>query len=230
MRYLIPGLIQYARAFLLKGHSGLQAQLAMLNEIFKQVLQLRLDESAYLFLNTLLLSTSWEQLSPHLHPIFVLILTRIQNDKTVLGLKQPPVAFARGLLLFLSLFLTRYGLGALMGCLEQIQHNILSMLLNSVVGMLRDVQGLSPRKEVAVAFSRLILEVDSFAPELLKPVLEGTIALVHSHGFRGPIEGEGDDLQADNMQRMKYQQLHTAMIQVRFVLSTHRTGTPATRV
>ena len=214
MRYLIPGLIQYARAFILKRHGGLLSQLGSLTEIFTQVLHLRLDECAYLLLNTIFLAYPWEALKPQLRAVFVAILSRIQQDKTALGLKQLPLAFARGLLLFLSLFLTRYGLVALTDCLEQIQHNILSMLLNSVVGLLREVQGVRQRKEVAVAFGKLVLDVDGLAPELLKPILEGTIALVSSAGPRSWMEGEGEDVQEDNMQRMKYQQLYTATIEV----------------
>ncbi len=213
MRYLIPGMVQYARAYIIKCHAELLAHVKTLIEIFEQCLRLRLDDSAFSLLATIFTTFSYDTLKDHYTAIFTRIFQRVQLDKTTS--RQLPIPFSRGLLLFLSLFVNIYGFADLKRCTDQVQPGILLMLLNSEAGSIKLVEGARQRKEVVVAFCKVLLGIDPLIPELFKSILEGLILLADSAGKRvGFMGSEGEDLSEDNMQRMKYQQLYTAMIEV----------------
>ena len=214
MRYLVPGMVQYARAYIIKYHDQLATSVKTLVEIFEQVLRLRLDEGAFALLTTIFTTFVFDTLKDHFTQIFTVIFRRIQHDKSESTLKQVPIPFSRGVLLFLSLFVNIYGYAALKKCTDQIQPGILLMLLGSETARIRQVEGARQRKEVVVAFCKIINEMEGLTQELFKSIVEGLLHLVDSGMRRGVVSGEPEDLGEDNLQRMKYQQLYTATIEV----------------
>lgn len=214
MRYLIPGMIQYARAYIIKNQSEMVNQIKVLTDIFEKVLNLRIDDSAFALLNTLFTVFGPGILKDSFTTIFVAIFRRIQHDKTSTVLKQVPPPFSKGVLLFISLFINISGLDALRKCTDQIQNGILLMLLNSESDRLKSVEGFRQRREVLAAFSKILLEIPDLPQDLFKKILEGNIMLGCSGVRRGLGDFESEDNGQDNMQRMKYQQLYTATIEV----------------
>ena len=212
MRYLIPGMVQYTRAYIIKCHSELLTHVKTLVEIFEQTLKLRLDESAFSLLTTIFTTFSYDTLKDHFVAIFTNIFQRIQQEKG--ASRQLPPAFSRGILVFMSLFVNIYGFAGLKKCTDQIQPGILTMLLNSEAGNIKLIEAPKQRKEVVVAFCKVMLGVENMTQELFKSILESLIQLVDSVLRRGFAGAETEELGEDNMQRMKYQQLYTATIEV----------------
>ncbi len=226
MRYLIPGMVQYARAYIIKCHTELTSHVKTLIEIFEQVLRLRLDDSAFALLTTIFTTFVFDNLKDHMKEVFTAIFTRIQFDKTQTASKQVPVAFSRGLLFFLSLFVNIYGYAELRKATDQVQPGILAMLLSSEAAKIRLVDGPRKRKEVCVAFCKVIIGAENMTPELFKAILEGLIIIADSAGHHTFLGMEVEDIGEDNKERMKYQQLYTATIEVRI---TQRQGRKRTR-
>jgi len=213
MRYLIPGMIQYSRSYILKCAPELVSNIKTLMEIFDATLRLRLDDSAFGLLNTILTTFSYEHLKDQFGPIFTAIFTRLHTDKS--GNKQMAKSFSAGLVLFVSLFVNIYGYAELKKVTDMIQPNIVLMLLNSEAHGIKLVNGQKQRKEVILGFCKILIGIDGITPELFKPILENILYLADSSPRRTFMgDAESDEVGDDNMQRMKYQQLYTATIEV----------------
>lgn len=209
MRYLIPGTIQYTRAYIIKYKESLVGNIKELVAIFERTVDIRLDDCSFALMNTMLTTFPSTMLKPHYGTMFTCIFRRLQTEKTNRrGLNQ----FSKSLLYFLSVFINLYGIAELANVTNQVQPGIFMMLVNSEAEKIALVEGRKHRKEVIAAFCKLMLEIE-LTPPLFNSILEGLTKLVILEGRRNFTAWE-EDLNEDNMQRMKHQQLYNATIEV----------------
>jgi hypothetical protein len=214
MRYLIPGMIQFARAYITKGSKEFMGQIKTLTDIFEKALSLRLDESAFGLLNTIFTVYGLEVIKDQLKSCFIAIFTRMQNDKTNGPLKKVPLPFSNGLLLFISLIVNIHGIEVVKGLTDQVQPDIILMVFNSETDRIKSVEGKKQRLEVLSAFCKIIVGMPNLTQELFKKMLEGIIMLACSGVRREYGDGGDDEFSEDNKERIKYQQLYNATIEV----------------
>ena len=215
MRYLIPGMIQYARAYVIKYHANLLNEIKALTEIFDRVITIRLDESSFSLLNTMILSFPYEALKPYYPGIFNKILTRLHADKQS---NKQSMQFSRGLVYSLSLFININGIPELINSLEQIQPGIFMMVIKSESDKIEKVDGINRRREVLLGFTKLIIGIEGIPTDTLNNIISGLARLVEL-GVRRNFGPEEEELGDDNMQRMKYQQLFNATVNVNIKLN-----------
>ena len=210
MKYLIPGTIQYTRAYIIKYKENLVENLKDLVAIFERTSDIHIDDSSFPLMNTMLMVFPSAMLKPYFGTIFTCIFKRLQAEKSIRS--RGSSQLSRGLLYFLALFINLYGVSELLLCTEQIQHGIFLMLLTSEASKISLVEGRKHRREVISAFSKVLHEME-LTPPVFCSLLEGLIKLVELEGRRNFSAWE-EDLSDDNMQRMKHQQLYNAMIEV----------------
>jgi hypothetical protein len=210
MKYLIPGTIQYTRAYIIKYKESLVENIKDLVAIFERTSDIHIDDSSFALMNTMLVTFPSTTLKPHFSTIFTCIFKRLQAEKATRS--RGSTQLSRGLLYFLSLFINLYRVDTLLACTEQIQPGIFIMLLNSEAGKISLMEGRKHRREVISAFCRLLLEIE-LTPAVFCTMLEGLIKLVELEGRRNFAVWE-EDVGDDNMQRMKHQQLFNATIEV----------------
>lgn len=180
--------------------------------IFERTVDIRIDEASFALMNTMLTTFPVEVMKPYYATIFTCIFRRLQADKTT---RKGSNQFSRNLLYFLSIFINLYGVPQLIASTDQIQPGIFMMLLNSEADKIGQVEGRKQRKEVVAAFSKLVLGAE-LAPPLFTQVLEGLVKLVELEGRRNFGAWE-EELDTENMQRMKHQQLYNAVVEDQYV-------------
>ena len=102
--------------------------------------------------------------------------------------------------------------------LEQIQPGIFMMVIKSESDKIEKVDGVNRRREVLLGFTKLIIGIEGIPTDTLNNIISGLVRLVEL-GVRRNFGPEEEELGDDNMQRMKYQQLFNATVNVNIKLN-----------
>lgn len=157
----VPALVRLLQSFLQKAPHELnrEGRLTHVLGIFNRlVTSPSTDEQGFYVLNTIIENLGYEVLAEYLCHIWATLFTRLQNNRTV--------KFVKSLVVFMSLFLVKYGPQKLVDSVNAVQQNIFPAILEQFwIPHLKLITGLIETKLTSVASTRLICE----SPLLLDP-------------------------------------------------------------
>ena len=198
MRYLVPGMIQCIRAYIIQHKESLIEYLPTFIDIFINVLNQKLYDLAFPLLNTIITTFSYVSIQSYIPKVFNTILSYHQYDKTI--------DFSHGLIIFLSLFINMYGFGRLKKLTDQVQVGILISLVGEEVKNINIIEEPQQRKEVALALCKIVLGIENITQELFRDIVESLIDLINSR--------KSIFITKDINEKENYQQLQSTLINV----------------
>lgn len=131
------------------------------------------DHEGFLLIQTIIEKFPPNIMEPFMKQIFVLLFQRLSSSKTT--------KFVKGLIVFFSYYIVRYGASALVGIIDQIQPQMFGMVLERVIiADLQKISGEIERKISAIAMSNLLIDCpamiespyNNYYPKLLAVLVE----------------------------------------------------------
>lgn len=189
----VPALVRVLQAYLEKASKAIVAAnrvSAVLGVFHKLIASKHTDHHGFYVLNTTIEYLTVEELTPFLKQIWSLLFHRLQGSRTP--------KFVRGLLVFMALFVAKFGIGPTISSVNLVQEGIFFQLIDPVwVSTLPNITGVIEPKLCAVAATKLLtecqeLQVDSNLP-LWGRLLNATVTMaVRPEEERVADEGEGE--------------------------------------
>ena len=185
----VPALVRLLQAFIRRAPDKvtMDDKLPLLLGVFQKLVASKAnDHEGFYLLGSLVEYLEPTSLNAHLKNVLLVLFQRLQSSKTT--------KYVKGLLVFFSLFVGRFGGPALVEAVESIQPQMFKMVVERLY--LQDVQkvsGTTERKICAVGMTKLLTETPAMLVEpcafLWTPLLQALISL-----FELP---EDDSLPAD---------------------------------
>ncbi|OMJ73045.1 hypothetical protein SteCoe_28374 [Stentor coeruleus] len=154
-RYYLPTLVIFLENLLMTNASSMAPQISALCNIAHKLFTLGLDGQAFSLLTTLIETYSFENLHPYMHPIYMIIFTKLHNSKSQ-NIRLSP-RFHRGSIMFVSSFILKYGWNVLSDSMNSVQPGIFFMLVKGqILQNLRSIETIVERRAVILAMSALM--------------------------------------------------------------------------
>ncbi|XP_068667006.1 exportin-2-like [Aristolochia californica] len=174
----VPALVRLLQAYLQKAPLELkqEGRLKDVLEIFQRLVSApSTDELGFYVLNTIIENVSYEVIEPYICHIWSILFMRLQNLRTV--------KYVKSLVIFMSLFLIKYGHGKLVETINNVQPNIFGVILEQFwIPNLKLITGFVEMKLTSVASTRFICEsaalLDDSAAVMWGKMLDSIVTLL----------------------------------------------------
>ncbi|XP_050045911.2 exportin-2 [Dermacentor andersoni] len=173
----IHPLVRLLQAFIERGAAQILAAdrlMGVLGVFQKLIASKTNDHEGFYIVQSILEHMSSDAVGQYIKQIFLLLFQRLQSSKTT--------KFVRGLLVFFSLYVYRYGAPALISTVDSIQAKMFGMVLERlVISDVQKVTGQLERKICAVGITKLLTEapalIDGEYSQFWGPLLQALIDL-----------------------------------------------------
>lgn len=148
----IPPMVRLLQAYIAKAPVTVAEnhKLGGLLGVFQKLIASKTnDHEGFYLLNTLVENVDQASLSPHLQQIFILLFQRLSTSKTT--------KYIKGLLVFLSLYSSKYGAPALVEIVDSLQKKLFGMVLEKLfIAQVQKVSGNTERKICAIGITNIL--------------------------------------------------------------------------
>ena len=173
----IPALVRLLQAFIEKAPDKVTGgnKLPALLGVFQKLIASKTnDHEGFYLLGSLVEHLEPASLNSHLKDILIVLFQRLQSSKTL--------KYVKGLLVFFSLFVGRFGGPALVDTIESIQSQMFKMVVERLyIQDVQKVSGTTERKICAIGITKLLTETPAMLVEpcapLWTPLLQVLISL-----------------------------------------------------
>ncbi|CAI9101110.1 OLC1v1038364C1 [Oldenlandia corymbosa var. corymbosa] len=185
----VPALVYLLQAFLRRSPEEMMVQQGKLKNvlgIFSGLVSVSSsDAQGFYVLNTVIENVGYDAIQPHLTEIWVTLFNRLRGN-----LRQ--AKFVKNLVIFMSLFLIRFGADKLVASVNAVQNNLFHTILEQFwIPNLEKITGFIELKLTSVASTRLIRETPSiWESGLAGKLLNSIITLVSRSEQQRAVEDE----------------------------------------
>jgi len=155
----IPALVKLLQAYIRVGADQVASgkNLSQLLGIFQKLIVSRQhDHEGFYLSNTIVEYTSWKNFLPFADGVLRVLFGRLSSNKTM--------KFVKGLIVFLSLFIIKFGATTLITAADAIQNDLFGMLIDRVLTVdAQKVSGGVEKKICCIGFAKLLTD----CPDLL---------------------------------------------------------------
>ncbi|CAB4022796.1 exportin-2-like, partial [Paramuricea clavata] len=150
----IPPMVRLLQAYIKKapGMVTEEHKLGGLLGVFQKLIASKTnDHEGFYILNTLVESVDQSVLAKHIQQIFILLFQRLSSSKTT--------KYVKGLLVFLSLYASKYGAATLAEIVDSLQKKLFGMVLEKLyIAEVQKVCGTTERKICAVGIINILTQ------------------------------------------------------------------------
>ncbi|KAF3328821.1 exportin-2 [Carex littledalei] len=207
----VPALVRLLQAFLRKMPNELnrEGRLGQVLGIFSQLISVNsTEELGFFVLNTVVENLSYEIISPYVGNIWGALFGRLQSRRVY--------KFVSPLVIFMSLFLIKYGPAVLVDSINSIQQGLFLMILQQFwIPYSTKISGTVEQKLITVALTRLICEspllLDPAASENWGKLVDGIVQLLTNSDQAGAdLEDDAADVPETIEYTGSFAKLHSA--------------------